>query len=49
MSAQAAPLQIMMKAGQSNLEQIARRCWVENGVRYCTRVNNAYEHRCWVF
>ena len=28
---------------QSNLEQVARRCWVENGIRYCSRASKAYE------
>ena len=37
LGAQAAPMQVT-----ANLTQVARRCWVENGVRYCSRASKAY-------
>ena len=42
LGAQAAPMQVTANVTQSNVEQVARRCWVENGVRYCSRASKAY-------
>ena len=42
LGAQAAPMQGKANVTQSNVEQVARRCWVENGVRYCSRASKAY-------
>ena len=42
LGAQAAPIQVTANLTQSNVEQVARRCWVENGVRYCSRASKAY-------
>ena len=42
LGAQAAPMQVTATVTRPNVEQVARRCWVENGVRYCSRTSKAY-------
>jgi len=38
--AQAAPLKVS-EAAMPDVHQIAQRCWVENGVRYCERARSS--------
>ena len=41
MSAQAAPFKPTTEAASLSVDRIARRCWLQNGVRYCDRSSKA--------
>jgi hypothetical protein len=42
LGAHAAPVQVAATATRASIEQVASRCWIENGVRYCNRVSKPY-------